>query len=149
MLLALPGPENGRAILAAPIVALTVRRRRIVDLEEQLEDFPVAHTLRIEDDLDGLGVAGGAALHLGPPDLRRLKLPLLQNPLFAGLTKADLFLVGSTLFALGVIDGLVTVLGFHDGGNDWRLATGFTGGIGIAICAHGLVECLNQRGAGR
>src|SRR5262249_44323872 len=39
------------------VVSLTVQRRGIVDLEEELEQVPIGDLLRVEDDLDRLGVA--------------------------------------------------------------------------------------------
>src|SRR4030095_9376031 len=42
--------------LRADIVALAILRRRIVDLEEELEDLPEADPFRIEVDLDRFGV---------------------------------------------------------------------------------------------
>src|SRR3954451_21993064 len=42
----------------ADVVALAVTGRRVVDLEEELEDVPVGDPLRVEDDLDRLGVTG-------------------------------------------------------------------------------------------
>src|SRR5690606_35072765 len=42
---------------------LAVLRRRVVDLEEELQDAPVTDLLRIEDDLDALGV--GAVVAVG------------------------------------------------------------------------------------
>ena len=55
--------EDGRAVAGADVVALAVLRRRIVDLEEELEEVAEAHLVGIEDDLDGLGV--GAVLAVG------------------------------------------------------------------------------------
>jgi hypothetical protein len=46
--------ENARAVACAHVVALTVARRWIVNLEEKLERCPVAHDLWIKNDLDGL-----------------------------------------------------------------------------------------------
>ena len=51
------GPVRG-----ADVVALTVLGRRVVDLKEELEDVPVGDPRGIEDDLDGLGVAGMATI---------------------------------------------------------------------------------------
>jgi hypothetical protein len=48
--------EDLRAVARADVVALTVLGRRIVDLEEELEDVPVGDALGVEDDLDRLGV---------------------------------------------------------------------------------------------
>ena len=38
------------------IIALAVQRRRIVDLEEEFQDVPVARHCRVEDNLDPLGM---------------------------------------------------------------------------------------------
>src|SRR4051794_15205525 len=48
--------EDLRAIARADVVALAVLGRRVVDLEEELEDVPVGDALGVEDDLDRLGV---------------------------------------------------------------------------------------------
>ena len=50
--------EDLRAVARADVVALAVLRRRVVDLEEELEDVPVGDALGVEDDLDRLGVTG-------------------------------------------------------------------------------------------
>src|SRR6185437_2930131 len=55
-LLLVRGVEDGRAIAGADVVALAIARRRIMDLEEEFEQRAVADLLRIEDDLDRLGV---------------------------------------------------------------------------------------------
>ena len=56
--------EDRGAVLRADVVALLIRRGRIVQAEEEVEDVVVRDLRRIEDDLDGLGVAGAAALHV-------------------------------------------------------------------------------------
>jgi hypothetical protein len=50
--------EDLRPVTRADVVALAILGRRVVDLEEELEDVPVGDAVGIEDDLDGLGVAG-------------------------------------------------------------------------------------------
>ncbi len=45
------------------VVALAVLRGRVVDLEEELEQVAVGDPLRVEDDLDRLGV--GAVVAVG------------------------------------------------------------------------------------
>ena len=45
--------------MGAGLLALTVLGRRVVDLEEELEDVPVGDALGVEDDLDPLGVTPG------------------------------------------------------------------------------------------
>src|SRR6202030_1827008 len=54
--------EDLGAVVRAGVLALAVLGRRVVDLEEELEDVPVGGPLGIEDDLDGLGVAGMVAI---------------------------------------------------------------------------------------
>src|SRR5689334_6225076 len=49
--------ENRRPIARADVVALTIARRRVVNLEEELEDLAIADTRRIEDDLDSFGMS--------------------------------------------------------------------------------------------
>ena len=48
--------EDRRAVARAAVVALAVQGRRIVDLEEELEQVAVGGLLRVEDDLDRFGV---------------------------------------------------------------------------------------------
>src|SRR5687767_14417690 len=50
--------EDLRAVAGADVVALAILRRRVVDLEEELEDVPVGDALGVEDDLDRLGMTG-------------------------------------------------------------------------------------------
>src|SRR5918997_271039 len=50
--------EDLGAVAGADVVALAVLGRRVVDLEEELEDLPVGDALGVEDDLDRLGVTG-------------------------------------------------------------------------------------------
>jgi hypothetical protein len=49
--------EDLGPVAGADVVALAILGRRIVDLEEELEDVPVGDALGVEDDLDRLGVA--------------------------------------------------------------------------------------------
>src|SRR4051794_34231952 len=56
--------EDRGAVLRADVVPLPVRRGRIVQAEEEVEDVVVGDLRRVEDDLDGLGVAGAAGLHV-------------------------------------------------------------------------------------
>ena len=71
------GVEDRRAVTRPDVVALTVQCRRIVNLEEELEHVPVRDLLRVEADLDRLGmpivVAVGRILDFtaGVPDPRR------------------------------------------------------------------------------
>ena len=55
-LLLVVGVEDGRAVAGADVVALPVPGRRVVDLEEELEQIAVGRLLGIEDDLDRLRV---------------------------------------------------------------------------------------------
>src|SRR4029453_13068477 len=54
--------EDRRAIARPDVVALTVQRRRIVNLEEELEQVSIRDLLGIEDDLDRLGVRAVVAV---------------------------------------------------------------------------------------
>ena len=54
--------EDLGAVAGADVVALAVLGRRVVDLEEELEDVPVGDALGVEDDLDRLGVTGMVAV---------------------------------------------------------------------------------------
>ena len=58
-LLLVAGVEDRRAVAGPDVVALPVAGARVVDLEEELQQVPVGDLLRVEDDLDGLGVAAG------------------------------------------------------------------------------------------
>jgi hypothetical protein len=49
--------EDGRPVAGPDVVALAVQRGRVVDLEEELQQVPVGEPVRVEDDLDRLGVA--------------------------------------------------------------------------------------------
>src|SRR6185436_15789735 len=48
--------EDLRAVAGADVVPLAVLGRRVVDLEEELENVPIGDALGVEDDLDRLGV---------------------------------------------------------------------------------------------
>ncbi|VXB37234.1 hypothetical protein CURTO8I2_180079 [Curtobacterium sp. 8I-2] len=54
--------EDGRTVAATDVVALAVLRRRVVDLEEELQQVPVRDPGRVEDDLDRLGVVAVVAV---------------------------------------------------------------------------------------
>ena len=60
--------EDRRAIAGASIVALAIERRRVVNLEEEFQQRPIACFGRIEDDLNRLGmvtvIAVGGVRHL-------------------------------------------------------------------------------------
>src|SRR5512146_2843476 len=55
---------DARAVLRADIVALAIRRGRVVDREEDLEQVAKADALRVVGDAHDLGVAGVAAADL-------------------------------------------------------------------------------------
>src|SRR5829696_7159745 len=48
--------EDRRAVARAEVVPLAVQRRRVVDLEEELEQLPIGGHFGVEGDLDRLGV---------------------------------------------------------------------------------------------
>src|ERR1043166_4828934 len=54
--------EDGRAVAGADVVSLTVARRRVVDLEEKLEQLAKAYFRRIEDDFESLSVRSVIAI---------------------------------------------------------------------------------------
>src|ERR687898_2414252 len=54
--------EDRRAIARPDVVALTVPRRRIVDLEEELQQVSIRDPHWVEDDLDRLGVRAVVAV---------------------------------------------------------------------------------------
>ena len=48
--------EDRGVVARAAVVALAVRRRRIVDLKEEPEQIPIGRLVGVEDDLDRLSV---------------------------------------------------------------------------------------------
>src|ERR1700758_349679 len=60
--LLIAGREDGRAVAGANVVTLTIARRRIVDLEKELQELTKAEPFRIEDDFDGFGVGSVVAI---------------------------------------------------------------------------------------
>src|ERR1051325_178620 len=56
------GVVDGRSIAATHVVALTIAGRRVVDLEEELQNLPVVDLVGIEDELDGFGVGSVIAI---------------------------------------------------------------------------------------
>src|SRR5258706_12617633 len=50
------GMEDRRPIAGADVVALAITRARVVNLEEELEELPIADARGIKDDLDRFGV---------------------------------------------------------------------------------------------
>src|SRR5262245_13083787 len=77
--------EDRRAIAGADVVALAVARARVVDLEEEFEQLPVADARRVEEDLDRLGVPRVIAISrvgvaaAGVSDPRRQNAVLAAN----------------------------------------------------------------------
>src|SRR5215217_6318509 len=61
-LLLVVGVEDRRPVAPADVVALPVLGRRVVDLEEELEQRPIVGLRRVVDDLDRLGVPGMIAV---------------------------------------------------------------------------------------
>ena len=51
--------EDGGTVLRAHVLALPVQCGRVVDGEENLQDFPIRNLVRIESQLDRLGVTRG------------------------------------------------------------------------------------------
>src|SRR3954454_14601462 len=52
--------EDGGTIAGSPVVALAIQCGRVMNLEEELQQRPVTELVRIEDDLNCLGM--GAAI---------------------------------------------------------------------------------------
>jgi hypothetical protein len=44
--------EDRRTVAGSPIVALAVQSRRVMDLEKEFQELPIAELLRVENDLD-------------------------------------------------------------------------------------------------
>jgi hypothetical protein len=73
--------EDGRPVTGADVVTLAVLRRRVVNLEEELEQVAVRELLGIEVDFDGFGVVavvavgrvGGSRRRCSPPWSRSLR----------------------------------------------------------------------------
>src|SRR6202030_4724027 len=55
-LLLVAGIEDRRAVARSPVVALTVQRARIVDLEKEFQQLSIADGLRIKGNLNGFRV---------------------------------------------------------------------------------------------
>src|SRR5438552_1582775 len=68
--LRIAGVINAGPIARAPVVALPVERRGVMDLKEELEQLPIAQLVGIENNLDGLGVTAVVAVsrigHIAP-----------------------------------------------------------------------------------
>ena len=56
LLLVLARVKNRRTVARPDVIALTVPRRRIMDLKEELEQSAITDLVRVENDLDRLGV---------------------------------------------------------------------------------------------
>src|SRR6202048_540629 len=61
-LLLVAGIEDGRPVARSPVVALTVQRAWIVDLEEELQQLSIADDLGIKDYLDGFRMIAVVAI---------------------------------------------------------------------------------------
>src|SRR5450830_1327177 len=62
LLLRIAGVENGRAVAGAQVIALTVFRAGVMNLEKEFEDLAIADDGRIEDDFNRLGVRAMVAV---------------------------------------------------------------------------------------
>jgi hypothetical protein len=62
LLLFLARVEDHRAVAGAPVVALAVQRRGIMDLEEEFQQRAITGLRRIEEDLDRLGMIAVVAI---------------------------------------------------------------------------------------
>src|SRR6202012_721604 len=62
LFLLIGGVKNWGAIAQAAIISLPVQGGRIVNLEKKFQQFAVAHDLRVENDLDRLGVRAVIAI---------------------------------------------------------------------------------------
>ena len=89
--LRLAQPVDARAVGSAAVIALAVRRRRVMDLEEELQQRAVAQPRRVEDDLDRLGMravvavgrvghVAAAVAHAGRDDAGQMADQLLHAP---------------------------------------------------------------------
>src|SRR6478609_1034506 len=121
-------PVDRGAVLGADVVALAHALGRVVDLEELLDQVGVGHLGGVEDDPDGLGVAGPAAAHLvvgrvgraaaGVADRRRpdtgdLPVDLLRAPEAAEAEDRDLEAVGDVVGDDGGVQDHVLAQGPH------------------------------------
>ena len=61
-LLLVAGIEDSRPVARSPVVALTVQRRGIMDLEKEFQQLSIADGLRIKGNLDGLRVIAVVAI---------------------------------------------------------------------------------------
>jgi hypothetical protein len=77
--------------MSSDVVALSVARGRIVDLEEELEDLPIGRSGAVKDDFDRLGVSAVVAIggvldltagvaHAGAEDAVALADQILHPP---------------------------------------------------------------------
>src|SRR5437868_5162102 len=56
-LLFLAGAENRRTVAGSSIIALSVKRGRIMDLEKEFQELPIAQLLRVKNNLYGFSVS--------------------------------------------------------------------------------------------
>jgi len=61
-LLLVAGIEDGRPVARSPVVALTVQRRGIMDLEKEFQQLSIADGLRIEGNLNGFRMIAVVAI---------------------------------------------------------------------------------------
>ena len=73
------GVEDRRPIAAPNIVTLAIARAGVVNLEEELEDLPIADARGIEDDLDCFGVPRVIAIRSVRVAAARVADPRRQN----------------------------------------------------------------------
>ena len=57
--------ENGRSVAESKVVALTIARRRIVNLEEEVDQRAVADPVRIKNDLDPFRMGSATTIGRG------------------------------------------------------------------------------------
>src|SRR5215211_4153912 len=72
--------EDRRAVAHADVIPLAVQGRRVVDLEEELQQLAVGGHLRVEDDLDRLGVGPVVAVGGVCDVASRVAHPRRQDP---------------------------------------------------------------------
>src|SRR5262245_56019849 len=77
------GVEDRRSIARPYVVPLAIARAGVVDLEEELEDLPIAHHRRVEDDLDRLGMSAMIAIGSVRSSAARVANPGRHNAVVA------------------------------------------------------------------
>src|SRR4051794_3353586 len=166
------GVVDGRPVLRADVVALTHALRRVVALPEELEHLLVAGLLGVEDDEDGLGVAGAPRADLliarvgrraarvadrGGPHARRLPEDALGAPEAAHAELGALQAVGERrrdrmpehLVGGGGFDrGVAARKGLVGRGNGEDLGTPEGHGSSVVALEAGLLRCRLRRHCG-